>query len=223
MALSVRPIVNFSGGEASPNLYGRSDTVPYFAMGETLENVLVSHYGGVSKTPGTQHVARIKTMSENARLIPFIFSSGQSYILEFGDQYIRFYRNSGSIVETAVNITGITKADPAVVTTSTAHGYSNGDAIDIESVIGMTEVNEKRFLVASATSNTFELQDEDGNDIDSSSYTTYSSSGTCEKVYQITSPYAHADLVNLKFTQQADIMYIVHGQANSYVEFVPFF
>ena len=124
MAMNIKPIVNFSGGEASPKIYGRSDTIPYYAMGETLENVIVSHYGSASKTPGTHHVCRTKNMDEGSRLIPFIYSSGDSYILEFGDEYIRFYRNSGSLVEDSVDITDITQADPAVVTTDTAHGLS---------------------------------------------------------------------------------------------------
>jgi len=209
MAMNYRTISNFSGGEASPSILGRADTTPYYAMGETLENVLVTHYGSAMKTPGTKYVARTKDMDKASRLIPFIFSSGDSYILEFGDEYIRFFRNGGSIVETAKNITDITQADPAVVTIA-GHGYSDGDVIDIESVGGMTELNNKRFLVASATSSTFELQDEDGNDIDSSGYTAYASGGTAERVYEIASPYAHGDLSELKYTQQGDIMYIAH-------------
>ncbi len=210
MGKNTKGIVNWSGGEMSSSLKGRTDTVPYYAMAETLENVLCTHYGSVFKTPGTKHLARTKTIANDSRLIPFIFSTGQSYMLEFGDSYIRFFQGGGSMVETAVNISAATKADPCVVTTSTAHGYSNGDAIDIESVGGMTELNEKRFLVANVTSNTMELQDEDGNDIDSSAYTTYTSGGTTERIYEITSPYAHDDLSEIKYTQQADIMYIVH-------------
>ena len=216
MAMSVKPQVNFSGGECSPSLYGRSDTVPYYAMGKTLENVLVTHYGSVFKTPGTVHVQRTKTMSENSRLIPFIFSTGDSYIMEFGDAYIRFYRSGGSIVEAEVDISGITEADPGVVTTSTAHGYTDGDAVDISGITGMTELNGKRFLVANKTSNTFELQDENGDDVDTSAYTTYVSDGTCEKVYQIVSPYAEEDLSDLKFTQQGDIMYFAHPDYEPY-------
>lgn len=69
-------------------------------------------------------------------------------------------------------ITGITNADPAVVT-ATAHGFSNGDEVEITGVVGMTELNSKRFIVAGATANTFELLG-----IDSTDFNTYTSGGT---------------------------------------------
>jgi len=199
-------ITNFAGGEAAPSLYGRTDTVPYFACAKTLENVLVTHYGSAFKTPGTHYVSRTKA-SAAVKLIPFIFSTGDSYMLEFGNLYMRVFRQGGSVVETATNISGITKADPAVVTVS-GTAPANGSTIDIESVGGMVEVNNRRFKVANRTSTTFELTDEDGNNIDSSGYTTYTTGGTIEKVYELVTPYATADLSKLRFTQQADIMYI---------------
>ena len=74
----------------------------------------------------------------------------------------------------------------------------------------MTEVNGKRFLVADKTTNTFELQDKDGVDINSSGFTTYSSGGVSNKVFEITTPYTTAQLFDIKFAQSADVMYITH-------------
>lgn len=80
----------------------------------------------------------------------------------------------------AKDISGITKADPAVVT-ATAHGFSNGDTVWIKDVVGMTEINTvdntTAYLVANKTTDTFELSG-----IDSSTYTAYSSGGTVQKV-----------------------------------------
>src|SRR5574343_436520 len=98
MGQSTKPIVNFTGGESSPSLYGRTDVVPYFACAKQLENVLVTHYGSAFKTPGTHFVARTKG-SAAVKLIPFIFSSGDSYILEFGNLYMRVFRAGGSVVK----------------------------------------------------------------------------------------------------------------------------
>uniref|UniRef100_A0A6M3MCC1 Putative tail tubular protein n=1 Tax=viral metagenome TaxID=1070528 RepID=A0A6M3MCC1_9ZZZZ len=81
----------------------------------------------------------------------------------------------------AITITGITAADPAVVTAA-AHGLSNGDTILIEDVVGMTEVNDTRFLVADKTTDTFELTTEAGVDVDASAYTAYASGGTATQV-----------------------------------------
>lgn len=69
-----------------------------------------------------------------------------------------------------LNITSITNASPAVVT-STAHGLSNGDIVILKAVEGMTEVNGSTYTVASATANTFALSG-----VDSSDYGTHTAS-----------------------------------------------
>lgn len=68
-------------------------------------------------------------------------------------------------------ITGITQANPAVVTIN-SHGYQDGDIVSIVGVGGMTEVNDLQFVVANSTTNTFELSG-----INSSAYTAYTSGG----------------------------------------------
>ena len=69
-------------------------------------------------------------------------------------------------------ITNITKANPAVVTSS-SHGFTNGQKVIIRNVVGMTEVNNLVFTVAGATTNTFQLSG-----VDSTGYTTYTSGGS---------------------------------------------
>lgn len=86
--------------------------------------------------------------------------------------------------QTIADITGITAANPPVVT-SAAHGYSNGDVIYIDAVAGMSDVNDRSYTVASAATNTFELSG-----IDGSGWDAYSSGG---KLYgYIPYPYAYA-------------------------------
>ena len=189
---------------------GRTDFQKYFSGCTKLENFVVLPHGPATRRPGTYFVSEIKTSANKTRLIPFEFSTEQTYILEFGNQYIRFFKDNGQITEGDKTITAITKANPAVVTSS-SHGYSNGDFVTITNVVGMTEVNGKTFKVADKTTNTFELQDVDGNDINSSSYTAYSSAGTANKIYQITTSYTTAQLFDLKFAQSADTMYICHS------------
>lgn len=73
-------------------------------------------------------------------------------------------------------ITGITKANPAVVT-SNAHGKVNGDIILITGVVGMTQVNNRYFVVAGATTNTFQLSG-----VNSSGYGVWSSGGSIRQL-----------------------------------------
>ena len=209
MARVAAQLTNFTAGELSPRLDGRTDLTKYAAGCSNLENLVIYPHGAAARRPGTTHVAQVADSSKKTRLIPFEFSTTQTYILEFSNLKIRFFKDNGAILEGDKTITGITQANPAVVTSS-SHGYSNGDEIRITSVVGMTEVNNKRFLVAGVTTNTFQLTDKDGDNINSSGYTAYSSAGTANRVYTIASPYLEAELFDIKFAQSADVMYITH-------------
>jgi hypothetical protein len=54
-------------------------------------------------------------------------------------------------------ITGITNADPGVVS-STSHGNADGSIGIITGVVGMTQVNNRAFVVAATATSTFELK-----------------------------------------------------------------
>ena len=76
---------------------------------------------------------------------------------------------------TALNITDITNANPAVVTYSGTPDPSNGDIVVIDGVGGMTQVNGRAFVVrnVNTTAKTFEL-----GGVDATNYGTYTSGGT---------------------------------------------
>ena len=209
MARVAVQLTNFTGGELSPRLDGRTDLTKYTSGCSTLENLVVYPHGAAARRPGSTFVAEVADSDNKTRLIPFEFSTTQTYMLEFSNLKIRFYKDNGSILEGDKTITGITQANPADVT-STSHGYSNGDEVVITAVVGMTQVNGKRFLVAGVTTNTFQLTDKDGTNVNSTGYTAYSSAGTINKVYEIVTPYTTAQLFDIKFAQSADVMYITH-------------
>jgi Flp pilus assembly protein TadG len=71
---------------------------------------------------------------------------------------------------TARNISGITRANPARVTTSSDHGYSTGQVVFISGVSGMTQVNDRAYTITVTSSTQFTLG------VNSSSYSSYSSS-----------------------------------------------
>jgi len=200
---------NFTAGELSPKLAGQIDFKKYANGVETLENMTIFPQGGAARRYGTRYIGPVKDHTKTTRLIPFEFNDEQTYILEFGHQYIRFYKDEGIITESNKTISGITQANPAVVT-ATSHGYTNGDEVIITGVVGMTEVNGKRFKVANKTTNTFELQTLAGVNINSTSHTAYGSAGVANKIYEITTTITESILYEIQHTQSADIMYIVH-------------
>jgi hypothetical protein len=209
MARVAVQLTNFTGGELSPRLDGRNDLTKYTSGCKTLENLIVYPHGAAARRPGTSFVAEVANSANKTRLIPFEFSTTQTYMLEFSNLKIRVFKDNGSVLEADKIITNVTKADPAVVT-SNSHGYSNGDEVVITEVVGMTELNGKRFLVAGVTTNTFELTNKEGVTTDSTGFTTYVSDGVSNKVFEITTPYTTAQLFDIKFAQSADVMYITH-------------
>jgi hypothetical protein len=209
MARVAAQLTNFTGGELSPRLDGRNDLTKYSSSCKTLENFIIYPHGAAARRSGTTFVAEVASSANKTRLIPFEFSTTQTYMLEFSNLKIRVYKDNGSVLEGDKTITAITQANPAVVT-SNSHGYSNGDEILITAVVGMTQLNSKRFLVANVTTNTFELTNKDGVDTDSTAFTAYVSGGTANKVFEITTPYTTAQLFEIKFAQSADVMYITH-------------
>ena len=78
-------------------MQGRTDFQKYFSGCTRLENFVVLPHGPVTRRPGTYYVSPVKTQTAQTRLIPFEFSTTQTYILEFGNQYIRFYKDDGQI------------------------------------------------------------------------------------------------------------------------------
>ena len=98
MARVAVQLTNFTGGELSPRLDGRNDLAKYSSGCSTLENLIVYPHGSAARRPGTNFVAEVKDSTKKTRLIPFEFSTTQTYMLEFGNQYIRFYKDNGQIL-----------------------------------------------------------------------------------------------------------------------------
>jgi len=85
---------NFTAGELSPRLEGRVDISKYFNGVRTLKDMIIHPHGGTTRRGGTLHISNTKVGTKKIRLIPFQFSVTQAYMLEFGENYIRFYRDN---------------------------------------------------------------------------------------------------------------------------------
>lgn len=209
MPLAIQP--SFARGEIAPNLRGRVDTAAYRVGLRTAFNLIIHVHGGASNRPGLLFVGECADHTSAPRLVDFKFRDTDTYILEFGNLYMRVIRDDAHVTESSFNIIGITQANPGVVTLSGAHSWSNGDEVVLNSIGGMTDLNGRRFVVASASGATFALTDQvTGDNIDTSSLTAYTSGGTAARIFKLTTPYVTADLARLKFTQSADVMTIVH-------------
>lgn len=88
---------NTNAGEISPLLEGRVDLKPYVNGVKRCLNFVPLAQGPITRRPGTMYVAAPKFTAKAARLERFEYSTVQAYILEFGDLYVRFFRNEGRL------------------------------------------------------------------------------------------------------------------------------
>jgi hypothetical protein len=106
-----------------------------------------------------------------------------------------------AVAPTAKNITAITKANPAVIT-STAHGLLDGQIVTIAAVGGMTEINGT-YYVTGVTTNTFSVATLDGVTVNSTAFTTYTSGGTATTLAYL--PVSEARSLNFADAQTPEI------------------
>lgn len=200
------PIIlpSFAAGELAPALQGRVDNNKYQVGLATCLNWFIHPFGGASTRAGTSFVGEVLDSATRSRLIPFSFNTQQTSVLEFGDRKMRVVKEGGYVLEAAVAVSGITRASPGVVTTSAPHGLSTGDALWIDGVAGMTQVNRRRFSVTVLGGSSFSIG------IDTSDYGVWSAGGSAARLYTIDTPYVAADLARLKFVQSADTMTLTH-------------
>ena len=94
--LTIQP--SFAAGELAPSLWARVDLAKYHVGAKTMRNFFVLASGGAANRPGTQFVAQVKDTTHPVRLIPFQFNTSQTYVLEFGHQYMRVIVNGGLVL-----------------------------------------------------------------------------------------------------------------------------
>jgi len=133
----------FNAGQLANTISKRVGTEQYVRGARIYRNFIVTPQGPAERRMGLRFIAETKDSSTQSRMIPFIFSDVDSYAMEFGVGYIRFFRNFSQVLNQDVGIT----TDPS-------------------------------------------------------------------DPYEIASPYGEDDLINIKFVQEGDIMYLTAGGNN---------
>ena len=199
---------SLSGGELSLGMRGRVDMARYIVSLGKARNFITKPTGGGEKRGGTIMRGRSKTADPRTRMIPFVYSTQVKYLIEAGGEYFRFWVGGRLLTDSDKPITGISNAATAVVT-AVAHGFSNGQQVVISDVSGMTRVNGRYFVVANATTDTFELQG-----WASAGDQVYISGGTVGRIVEVATPYTWDAVKDIRFTQSADVLYLVSGRTN---------
>lgn len=178
-----------------------------------MRNFIAQRHGGGANRPGSEFVAEVKDSTKTVRLLKFVFNSSQTYILEFGNLYMRVIQDAAQVTDLTLTITAISNANPGVVT-YTGTDPVNGQEVYISGIVGPigNYLNNRNFKIANVNggANTFELQTLAGVNFNTTSLGAYTSAGTAKRILTVTTTYAEADLSTLKFVQSADVITIVH-------------
>jgi hypothetical protein len=113
---------SFAGGEISPQLNGRADQAKYATGLKTCRNAVVQKHGSVVNRAGFEYIATVKDSTKAVSLMPFVFNDDETYLIEVGDGYLRFYQDGEQL------------AVSSVVAWSNATAYVAGDIASLAGV-----------------------------------------------------------------------------------------
>lgn len=110
---------SFTGGELDPRLWARVDISKYATGARLLSNFLIHPYGGASNRPGLEFISLTRGGGGGiTRLAPFDAGNGDSYVLQFTDGEIFFYRGGAPIIWTHGEFQGLPYGVPSPYTGS---------------------------------------------------------------------------------------------------------
>lgn len=143
-------ITNFSRGEFGPQLYGRVDVPHYSAGAKQLKNFIVQRYGGARFRDGFRFVAPIfeTDISKTVKLLPFVYSIDQSYVLVMRDAKMNVAALGGMVLEEDLKIVSAVYGNPTIVEVP-FHAMAVGDIVYVSGNTGPAELNGRFLKIAS--------------------------------------------------------------------------
>jgi hypothetical protein len=186
MGAAAPAMTNFNGGELSPTIEGRIDINKYTNGCYKMEGFIPLVQGPARRRSGTRFVDEVKDSNDRTWLVPFKFSGDVSYMLEFGDGYIRIYLDHELVIY------------PKPPNYNGATTYAVGDLV-------FDTVGSLSYYCIRATT---------GNAPPNATY--WYQMPDVPPIYEIPTPYALADLTNddgtfaIEYAQTGDIIYFVH-------------
>ena len=141
---------NFTAGELSTLINSRTQFQRYFNGSEILENWVVLAQGPIFRRKGFRFIEEVKDSTKKTRIIPFEFSTVQTYAIELGAGYLRFFSAQGQVLDSGSNILEI------------SNPYSENELFDIKfvqdsDVIYMAHPNHPIQKLIRVASNDFTL------------------------------------------------------------------
>lgn len=200
--------VSFTRGEITPRLDARTNLEQYGIGLKTAKNAIIHQEGGISNRMGLEFCTSTKNNDKPSRLIRFVFNSSQTYMLEFGDKYIRFLKDGGLIIYPDNYGLTYEGSYELIENTENLYNYKLGDlTVYADKLIEQdlilykdTDLSVQYGKVTHLdTENTTLAIDKDEEKI-----------AKRGEIVEITSPYAAEDLQFIKRTQSGDVLTLTH-------------
>ena len=189
---STQDTLTITGGNGvalNPNANTDSFTIDvdyqlYVPIGSTqirLQDVN-STFTGVSLTPGS-NIAITRTSSNELTITATVGAASKS-------------------------IFNISQSNPTIITTTNNHEFTEGTAVTITDVSGMTELNGNEYFMDILTGNTFAIYEDETltTPLDSTGFTPYSSGGVATANYSSIKTLSGLADVNLEMVQNNDLL-----------------
>lgn len=205
--MKVSPIIRaFNAGEFSPLMEGRTDHPKYPASCRVMLNTVAAPQGPAICRSGTSYAALVHDNTKTSALLPFIFNVQETYALEFADTTIRFVNDNGILIQAPTAIT-VTDIAPFKFTSAGLDTLSAEEGMQV-AFSGFPASYNLNGVVGNITNITGATYTVD---------TVYPDlamvDGDAGLVYAVDSPYAAADVEQVRVLQSFDQMWCFH---NSY-------
>jgi hypothetical protein len=216
---------SFLGGEVSKNMQGRFDTREYRTFLNVCFNGLPTETGSWTRRPGTRHLGSTRR-DLNGRLIPFSFKAAQPIMMDLTDFHLRFWNGTQLVMtDDGLFVADISTANPAVVRTTTPHGWSTNNEVQFQLPGPLCPLLQNRqFLITVIDATHFSLQDdESGFSIDGATlgWVAPASPVQVTRVLDVGTTYAAADWQPIRSVQTETTAVLLNGKAPFRVDATP--
>ena len=192
---------SFSAGEFSREVQARSDLELYDLGAKKLHNFVVNYGGGAYKRRGTRFCELLQHPESHIRFFAFRFAQNldSSYIVIFGDGYVRFALDGRYVLEATKTVT-IGGQSFTVPT----HGYSNGNLLSVSS-------HPDVVVAKNVTANTLRVETLFGDDL------TLAAGATVARVLTLSNPFEPIDIWQVTTHQYLNQVKFTHKDYPPYV------
>ena len=218
---------SFLGGEWAPQYQGRADDQEYRTGMNVCLNVIPTEEGAAYRRPGTVLGGPTRSGAYGV-LREFDFNSALPFNIELTAGHLRLWASGAGLVvhPTAVQVSGVSNANPAVVTTSGAHGLATGNQVlftaeGVTAYSGVYQLLQRQIAVTVTGADTFTIADAlTGVTIDGSLITFADTTLLyVNQIYEATTSYATGDLQQVRLVQDGIAGLLLHsGYAPQQIE-----